>query len=98
MSPISESGLRYDRYAATNSNQAFLPNYDISCLVFAFDLHFDFCRIYLQKSDSKFCLFETGNYHNNDFFGGNIKGIEEKLEYLKSLNVGVIYMSPISER
>lgn len=40
---------------------------------------------------------ETGNYHNNDFFGGNIKGIEEKLEYLKSLNVGVIYMSPISE-
>ncbi len=28
---------------------------------------------------------ETGNYHNNDFFGGNIKGIEEKLEYLKKL-------------
>lgn len=27
---------------------------------------------------------ETGNYHNNDFFGGNIKGIEEKLEYLKA--------------
>lgn len=40
---------------------------------------------------------QNGMYHNNDFFCGNIKGIEEKLEYLKSLNVGVIYMSPINE-
>ena len=40
---------------------------------------------------------QNGMYHNNDFFCGNIKGIEAKLEYLKSLNVGVIYMSPINE-
>lgn len=40
---------------------------------------------------------ERGKYHNNDFFCGNIRGVEEKLEYLKSLGVGVIYLSPINE-
>ena len=32
---------------------------------------------------------------NNMFFGGNLWGIAEKLGYLKSLGVGVIYLSPI---
>ena len=40
---------------------------------------------------------EKGEFHNNDFFCGNLKGIEEKLEYLKSLSVGIIYLSPINE-
>lgn len=40
---------------------------------------------------------EKGLYHNNDFFGGNLRGIEEKLEYIKSLGVGVIYLSPINK-
>lgn len=31
----------------------------------------------------------------NDFYGGNLKGIIEKLPYLKSLGVGVIYLNPI---
>ena len=36
----------------------------------------------------------NGDYHV-DFYGGSLKGIEEKLDYLKSLNVGVIYLNPI---
>ena len=32
---------------------------------------------------------------NNDFYGGDLKGVEEKLEYLKSLGVNIIYLSPI---
>ena len=32
---------------------------------------------------------------NNVFFGGNLVGIREKLPYLKSLGVTVIYLSPI---
>lgn len=32
----------------------------------------------------------------NDFYGGNLKGITEKLGYLKELGVGVIYLNPIS--
>ena len=38
-----------------------------------------------------------GNFHNNDFFCGNIEGICEALEYLKNLSVDIIYMSPINE-
>ncbi|MGN0819745.1 MAG: glycoside hydrolase family 13 protein [Christensenellaceae bacterium] len=33
---------------------------------------------------------------NNEFFGGNFKGIEEKLDYLKSLNVCCIYLNPVN--
>ncbi len=38
---------------------------------------------------------EKGVVQNNDFFGGNLKGITEKIGYLKSLNVGIIYLNPI---
>ncbi len=34
---------------------------------------------------------------NNDFFGGNFKGIEEKLPYLKDLGVNILYLNPIFE-
>ncbi len=34
-------------------------------------------------------------YTNNMFFGGNLWGVIEKLDYLSSLGVGVIYLSPI---
>ena len=32
---------------------------------------------------------------NNMFFGGNLWGVAEKLDYLKTLGVGIIYLSPI---
>lgn len=32
-----------------------------------------------------------------DFFGGNLRGIEEKLDYLKNLGISVIYLNPIFE-
>lgn len=38
-----------------------------------------------------------GNYYADDFFGGNFDGIREKLDYLKDLGVGIIYLSPIFE-
>lgn len=37
----------------------------------------------------------NGKILNNDFFGGNLMGIEKKLPYLKSLGVNVIYLNPI---
>lgn len=40
---------------------------------------------------------ENGKILNNDFFGGNLKGIQSKLPYLKSLNVSAIYLNPIFE-
>lgn len=40
---------------------------------------------------------EKGEIWNNDFFGGSIKGVISKLDYLKSLNVKTIYFNPIFE-
>ncbi|MBQ2723093.1 MAG: glycoside hydrolase family 13 protein [Clostridia bacterium] len=36
-----------------------------------------------------------GKYRCRDFFGGNIKGITSKLDYIKSLGVTILYLSPI---
>lgn len=40
---------------------------------------------------------DEGERVNNICYGGNFAGIIEKLKYLKSLNVGTIYFSPIME-
>lgn len=40
---------------------------------------------------------ENGKVLNNDYFCGNLKGIEEKLDYLASLSVTCIYLNPIFE-
>ena len=37
------------------------------------------------------------NYTPDDFYGGTLRGIEEKLGYLRELGVGVIYLNPIVE-
>ncbi len=38
-----------------------------------------------------------GEYDCSDFFGGNLKGIESKLDYLKDLGITAIYLNPIFE-
>ncbi len=38
-----------------------------------------------------------GRITKYDFFGGDFKGIEQKLDYIKSLGVGCIYLNPIFE-
>ena len=39
----------------------------------------------------------SGKVLNNDYFGGNLKGIEEKLDYIASLGATCIYLNPIFE-
>ena len=34
---------------------------------------------------------------NNDFYGGNFKGITEKLDYIAALGVTILYLNPISK-
>ena len=38
-----------------------------------------------------------GKVLNNDFFGGNFRGITEKLPYIASLGVNILYLNPISK-
>ena len=40
---------------------------------------------------------ERGEVTNSDYFGGTLRGIEEKLPYLKSLHVTCLYLNPIFE-
>ncbi len=40
---------------------------------------------------------DVPNYQANDFFGGNLKGITEKLDYLVMLGVTILYLNPIFE-
>lgn len=40
---------------------------------------------------------EQGKILNNDYYGGTLKGIEEKLPYIASLGVNILYLNPIFE-
>lgn len=42
-------------------------------------------------------IYDTPDFKANDFFGGNIDGVIEKLGYLKELGVTMIYFNPIFE-
>jgi len=39
--------------------------------------------------------YPGAHVENNEFFGGTLWGVREKLPYLKSLGVGMLYLSPI---
>lgn len=45
--------------------------------------------------DPKWEPEQDGVYRNNQFYGGNLKGIIKKLPYIKSLGVTAIYLTPI---
>ncbi|MBE6941094.1 MAG: glycoside hydrolase family 13 protein [Ruminococcaceae bacterium] len=38
-----------------------------------------------------------GEILNNDFFGGNFRGITEKMDYIASLGTTILYLNPISK-
>ncbi len=46
------------------------------------------------EGEPRFGPDENGHW-NNDFFGGNFRGIREKLPYLQDLGVEVLYLNPI---
>jgi 4-alpha-glucanotransferase len=39
----------------------------------------------------------AGKIRNNDYYGGNLAGVTEKLDYLASLGVTMLYLNPIFE-
>ena len=52
--------------------------------------------VHQDKAESPcFLPDEKGIIQNNDFFGGNLRGIMEKLPYLKKLRVEILYLNPI---
>ena len=55
------------------------------------EVHNDWREIPEWRPDSK------GRITNSDYYGGNLRGVEEKLTYLESLGVTCIYLCPIFE-
>ena len=53
--------------------------------------------LYGSWEDKPMYIKQDGDVVRWDFFGGNLKGIQEKLPYLKDLNVTVLYLNPIFE-
>lgn len=47
--------------------------------------------------DPMYIKDEEGKIKRWDFYGGNLKGVIEKLPYIKELGVNIIYMNPIFE-
>ena len=72
-----------DRFYNGNENNEFSGNRQ------------DICK--RQWGEEPFCTKEQfgGEYLCNDFFGGNLKGIEKKIPYLKDLGISAIYLNPI---
>ena len=54
-------------------------------------------KVYHENASDTPCYLpdKNGKILNNDFFGGNIDGIIEKLDYLKKLGVSAVYLNPI---
>ncbi|WP_332237645.1 glycoside hydrolase family 13 protein [Sporolactobacillus sp. KGMB 08714] len=50
-----------------------------------------------EEDDPYYIRDKEGNITRWDFFGGNLKGITDKLPYLHALGVTVLYLSPIFE-
>jgi len=47
------------------------------------------------SEEPEYAAVRGGYIANNDFFGGNLYGVTEKLDYLESLGVSMIYLSPV---
>lgn len=52
-------------------------------------------RMHEDWYENPVAIENDGSYRADDFFGGNLKGITQKLDYLKELGVTLIYLSPI---
>ncbi|MBE7027567.1 MAG: glycoside hydrolase family 13 protein [Ruminococcaceae bacterium] len=54
-------------------------------------------KIHTDWYDIPEFIYDTPDYKANDYFCGNIEGIIEKIDYIKSLGVSIIYLNPIFE-
>lgn len=49
------------------------------------------------EDDPMYVKDKNGDIAKWDFFGGNLRGVINKLDYIKSIGVSIIYMNPIFE-
>lgn len=64
---------------------------DLSGKLMPYTLHENWYEDVHWKPDA------NGEVRNNDFFGGNFRGITEKMDYIASLGTEILYLNPISK-
>ena len=71
-----------DRFASSGESKPFIPD-----------------RVLVSDKDKipSFLPDSEGIVKNNEFYGGDFKGIEEKIPYLKELGIKTVYLNPICE-
>jgi len=52
-------------------------------------------RFIYNSWEDDMILVPINGIWNSDFYGGDLKGIVEKLDYIKSLGVSILYLSPV---
>jgi len=64
---------------------------DLSGKLKPYTLHQDWSEEVVWQPD------ELGRVLNNDFYGGNFRGIAEKMDYIASMGITVLYLNPIGK-
>ncbi len=72
-----------DRFASSGKPKCAVPTDRV--------MHTDWQDVPMWRPD------DSGRVRNNDYFGGDLAGITDKLDYLASLGVTCIYLNPIFE-
>lgn len=96
VSEANKTSWQYYKYAWLNSSDVIKPPKWVKDTVWYQIMPDRFCRSSDSPKDSKFKTwgdFEKPTWR--DIYGGNLKGITEKLPYLKKLGISGIYMTPI---
>ena len=97
--PVEENSLasmQYFKYAWLNVSDIITPPNWVKHTVWYQIMPDRFCRSSNSPEDKKFRKW--GDFSNpqwNDIYGGNIRGITERLGYLKDLGISGIYLTPI---
>ncbi len=82
-----KGGIMYQIFPDRFANSG-IPKFDIPA---DRQIHTDWNEIPCWRPDHR------GMITNNDYYGGDLKGIQQKLDYLADLGVTVIYLNPIFE-
>lgn len=97
--PIEENGnesMQYFKYAWLNNSDVITPPNWVKKTVWYQIMPDRFCRAKDSPIDNKFRIWgDFSNHQWNDVYGGNIRGITERLGYIRDLGISGIYLTPI---
>lgn len=93
---IRETSRQYFKFPWLNPSDIITPPEWVQNTIWYQIMPDRFARGSNFKNDGKFKEWaDMTSPHWKDLYGGNLKGITEKLPYLKKLGIGGIYMTPI---